>query len=240
MAAPVPNAIQSPEHVRAAKRPCVGISGEGGEQAFDGLTKVTGHHHRVVAPSLDPRKTHRLERCDQRNAERACETRKPVVQDRDDEQKCDLGQDADPRSAQRRGSESSTSDSASRILRACWANPGVRRSEYGQVDHYFDTGNLSSLVGGDRNDPRPGQVQGICAGSFSFLFHLEAGTAAGSVTLERGDEVVVVGPSAAIITAGTHIGPEIDGSEMLHDVTGEVRSMQRACTAALSGKSRSL
>jgi putative transport protein len=43
-----------------------------------------------------------------------------------------------------------------------------------------------------------------------------------SVVLERGDEVVVAGPSAAIITAGTHIGPEIDGSGMLHDVTGEV------------------
>jgi len=43
-----------------------------------------------------------------------------------------------------------------------------------------------------------------------------------SVTLERGDEVAVAGPSAAIISAGTHIGPEIDGSEMLHDVTGEV------------------
>ena len=43
-----------------------------------------------------------------------------------------------------------------------------------------------------------------------------------SVMLEQGDEVVVAGPSAAIITAGTHIGPEIDGSEMLHDVIGEV------------------
>ena len=43
-----------------------------------------------------------------------------------------------------------------------------------------------------------------------------------SVMLERGDEVVIAGPSAAIITAGTHIGPEIDGSAMLHDVTGEV------------------
>ena len=43
-----------------------------------------------------------------------------------------------------------------------------------------------------------------------------------SVMLERRDEVVVAGPSAAIITAGTYIGPEIDGSEMLHDVTGEV------------------
>ena len=43
-----------------------------------------------------------------------------------------------------------------------------------------------------------------------------------SVMLERGDEVVIAGPSAAIITAGTHIGAEIDGGEMLHDVTGEV------------------
>jgi len=40
--------------------------------------------------------------------------------------------------------------------------------------------------------------------------------------LERGDDVVVAGPSAAIISAGTHIGPEIDGTELLHDVTGEV------------------
>jgi putative transport protein len=43
-----------------------------------------------------------------------------------------------------------------------------------------------------------------------------------SVVLERSDEVVLAGPSAAIITAGALIGPEIDGSEMLHDVTGEV------------------
>ena len=40
--------------------------------------------------------------------------------------------------------------------------------------------------------------------------------------IEPGDDVVVAGPSAAIITAGAHIGPEIDGAEMLHDVTGEV------------------
>jgi putative transport protein len=43
-----------------------------------------------------------------------------------------------------------------------------------------------------------------------------------SVMLELGDEIVVAGPSAAIISAGTYIGPEIDGSQMLHDVTGEV------------------
>ena len=42
-----------------------------------------------------------------------------------------------------------------------------------------------------------------------------------TVLLERGDDVVVAGPSAAIISAGAHIGPEIDGS-ILHDVTGEV------------------
>jgi aspartate-alanine antiporter len=40
--------------------------------------------------------------------------------------------------------------------------------------------------------------------------------------LERGDEVALAGPSAAIIRAGTDIGPEIDGHEILHDVTGEV------------------
>jgi len=43
-----------------------------------------------------------------------------------------------------------------------------------------------------------------------------------AVVLEAGDDVVVAGPSAAIINAGTHIGPEIDGTHMLHDVTGEV------------------
>jgi putative transport protein len=43
-----------------------------------------------------------------------------------------------------------------------------------------------------------------------------------SFVLERDDEIVVAGPSAAIIVAGTYIGPEIDGTEMLHDVTGEV------------------
>lgn len=43
-----------------------------------------------------------------------------------------------------------------------------------------------------------------------------------SVVLERGDEVAVAGPSAAIISAGSYIGPEVDGSELLHDVTGEV------------------
>src|SRR5258707_936529 len=42
------------------------------------------------------------------------------------------------------------------------------------------------------------------------------------VVLERGDEVVVAGPSAVIISAGAHIGPEIDGTDVLHDVTGEV------------------
>jgi putative transport protein len=41
-------------------------------------------------------------------------------------------------------------------------------------------------------------------------------------TLERGDEIALAGPSGAIISAGTHIGPEIDGQELLHDVTGEV------------------
>lgn len=42
------------------------------------------------------------------------------------------------------------------------------------------------------------------------------------VTLARGDEVALAGPSAAIISSGTHIGPEIDGSQILGDVTGEV------------------
>ena len=42
------------------------------------------------------------------------------------------------------------------------------------------------------------------------------------VTLARGDEVALAGPSAAIISCGTHIGPEIDGSQILDDVTGEV------------------
>lgn len=42
------------------------------------------------------------------------------------------------------------------------------------------------------------------------------------VVLERGDEVVVAGPSAAIINAGTHIGVEIDGREMMQDVTSEI------------------
>jgi len=42
------------------------------------------------------------------------------------------------------------------------------------------------------------------------------------VVLEKGDEVVVAGPSAVIISAGAHLGPEIGGTEMLHDVTGEV------------------
>jgi putative transport protein len=43
-----------------------------------------------------------------------------------------------------------------------------------------------------------------------------------TVVLERGDDVVLAGPSAAIVTAGAHIGTEIDGTEMLHDVVGEV------------------
>ena len=46
---------------------------------------------------------------------------------------------------------------------------------------------------------------------------------------ERGDDIVLAGPSAALITAGTHIGPEIDGSEMLHDVTGEVLDVDGRC-----------
>jgi len=40
--------------------------------------------------------------------------------------------------------------------------------------------------------------------------------------LERGDEIALAGPSGAIISAGTHIGSEIDGHEVLHDMTGEV------------------
>jgi aspartate-alanine antiporter len=43
-----------------------------------------------------------------------------------------------------------------------------------------------------------------------------------SAVLERGDEIALAGPSAAIISAGTHIGLEIDGNEILHDVAGEV------------------
>ena len=43
-----------------------------------------------------------------------------------------------------------------------------------------------------------------------------------AAVLEAGDEVIVAGPSAAIITAGVHIGPEIDGTRLLNDATGEV------------------
>lgn len=42
-----------------------------------------------------------------------------------------------------------------------------------------------------------------------------------SVVLESGDELVLAGPSAVIIKAGAHIGPEIDGSEVLRGVAGE-------------------
>jgi putative transport protein len=40
--------------------------------------------------------------------------------------------------------------------------------------------------------------------------------------LERADEIVVAGPSAAIIAAPAHIGPEIDGGEVLRQVSDEV------------------
>jgi putative transport protein len=40
--------------------------------------------------------------------------------------------------------------------------------------------------------------------------------------LERGDDIVVAGPSAAIIVAPAHIGPEIDGGEVLRQVSDEV------------------
>jgi aspartate-alanine antiporter len=43
-----------------------------------------------------------------------------------------------------------------------------------------------------------------------------------NAVLERGDDIALAGPSGAIVSAGTHIGPEIDGHEILHDVTGEV------------------
>jgi aspartate-alanine antiporter len=42
------------------------------------------------------------------------------------------------------------------------------------------------------------------------------------VVLETGDEIVLVGPSAAIINAAIRIGPEIDGSEVLRGVSGDV------------------
>jgi AspT/YidE/YbjL antiporter-like protein len=43
-----------------------------------------------------------------------------------------------------------------------------------------------------------------------------------NAVLERGDEIALAGPSAVLITAGALIGPEIDGTKLLHDVTGEV------------------
>ena len=43
-----------------------------------------------------------------------------------------------------------------------------------------------------------------------------------SIVLERGDELVMAGPSVAIISAGAQIGPEIDGTEMLRNIAGEV------------------
>lgn len=46
--------------------------------------------------------------------------------------------------------------------------------------------------------------------------------AAASFLLERGDEVVLTGPAAALIGAAAHIGPEIDGGEVLRDMAGEV------------------
>ncbi|WP_213738092.1 transporter [Bradyrhizobium sp. dw_411] len=56
------------------------------------------------------------------------------------------------------------------------------------------------------------------------------------VTLARGDEIALAGPSAAIISAGAHIGPEIDGGQILHDVTGEVLDVM-VDTKGLHGRS---
>jgi AspT/YidE/YbjL antiporter-like protein len=40
-------------------------------------------------------------------------------------------------------------------------------------------------------------------------------------TLESGDEVVLAGPAAALIKAGTSIGPEIEGAEVLQEISGD-------------------
>ena len=39
--------------------------------------------------------------------------------------------------------------------------------------------------------------------------------------LESGDEVVLAGPASALIKAGTAIGPEIEGSEVLREISGD-------------------
>jgi putative transport protein len=39
--------------------------------------------------------------------------------------------------------------------------------------------------------------------------------------LESGDEVVLAGPTSALIRAGASIGPEIEGAEVLHEILGD-------------------
>ncbi|MGJ4942342.1 TrkA C-terminal domain-containing protein [Bradyrhizobium sp. HKCCYLS1011] len=43
-----------------------------------------------------------------------------------------------------------------------------------------------------------------------------------ALALERGDEVVLTGPAAALIGAAADIGPEIDGGDVLRDMAGEI------------------
>lgn len=51
------------------------------------LTKIARRHYGAVGPFLNPRKDRRLHRCDERNAERSRDGRKPVVQKPDKKKK---------------------------------------------------------------------------------------------------------------------------------------------------------
>ena len=41
------------------------------------------------------------------------------------------------------------------------------------------------------------------------------------MVLESGDEIVLAGPTAALVKASTSIGPEIEGAGVLHEVLGD-------------------
>ena len=73
------------EHPGLPERTQTGAAGNGREQTFNRLT--TCGHYGAVGPFFNPRKDRRLHRCDERNAERSRDGRKPVVQKPDKKKK---------------------------------------------------------------------------------------------------------------------------------------------------------
>jgi len=69
------------------KRTQTGAADNSREQTFNRLTKIARRHYGAVGLFFNPRKARRLHRCDERNAERSRDGRKPVVQRPDKKKK---------------------------------------------------------------------------------------------------------------------------------------------------------